>query len=454
MSHLSQPAPEVFLGFEGPEKNLQVIFKQNINPHSDNEKGQNNLKNKKYQYAEKIKGEEKDRWSENEKNMNNNTNKTPKSTKHISNPHDSESTKLSNTDDIYNNTLNPSEVDDLKHPRSLRSVTESRWSKTLSLAKCKILSSISNDNCTAFILSESSLFVFDDRIVLKTCGTTPLLLALDDVFEVGRSCGLVPAAVLYWRKNLSEPWKQETVHQNFEREVEYLENRCGRRDNNKVAILGPRDKDHFCVFYSEMIPRDKFKPIFGTFEVKMHEIHPEKASEFNWESGFKRPETINKIYGKLPKYKIDEFFFDPCGFSMNGIKGMDYETIHVTPEGSCSYVSFETTDKKFMKSNEKIEEIVEIFKPFTFISVEITSRREGADDLNSVNYGNNESNIENDGIKCSNYDLIAKDSTTIGDIEIKFHLFETNEMHPMTNVAKRRQQRIPLYKDVQSMKVS
>lgn len=47
------------------------------------------------------------------------------------------------------------------------------------------------------------------------------------------------------------------------------------------------------------------------------------------------------ISALLPGAQIDDFVFDPCGYSMNALRASTFSTIHVTPEDSCSYASFE-----------------------------------------------------------------------------------------------------------------
>lgn len=38
---------------------------------------------------------------------------------------------------------------------------------------------------------------------------------------------------------------------------------------------------------------------------------------------------------------IDDYVFEPCGYSMNGQQGGVFSTIHITPEDGFSYASFE-----------------------------------------------------------------------------------------------------------------
>ena len=44
----------------------------------------------------------------------------------------------------------------------------------------------------------------------------------------------------------------------------------------------------------------------------------------------------------LDGWQIDDFVFEPCGYSMNAILGDRYCTIHLTPQHGYSYVSLET----------------------------------------------------------------------------------------------------------------
>jgi len=64
---------------------------------------------------------------------------------------------------------------------------------------------------------------------------------------------------------------------------------------------------------------------------------------------------------------ICDFAFDPCGYSMNGVDGDRYSTIHVTPEDGFSYASFECGLSLYDNGHEDISEVlsraIDVFRP-------------------------------------------------------------------------------------------
>ncbi len=47
------------------------------------------------------------------------------------------------------------------------------------------------------------------------------------------------------------------------------------------------------------------------------------------------------IRSLVPLAAIDDYVFEPCGYSMNSQEGRTFSTIHITPEAGFSYASFE-----------------------------------------------------------------------------------------------------------------
>jgi hypothetical protein len=57
--------------------------------------------------------------------------------------------------------------------------TRAQLDEICKAARCSILNSITNEHVDAYLLSESSLFVYPRKIIMKTCGTTTLLRWMD-----------------------------------------------------------------------------------------------------------------------------------------------------------------------------------------------------------------------------------------------------------------------------------
>jgi S-adenosylmethionine decarboxylase len=72
---------------------------------------------------------------------------------------------------------------------------------------------------------------------------------------------------------------------------------------------------------------------------------------------------LGKIF---PDFELDDFVFKPYGYSLNGIRGEDYLTIHVTPQEKSPYVSFETNIKLCSETRVFLNHFLEILKPFSF----------------------------------------------------------------------------------------
>jgi hypothetical protein len=93
----------------------------------------------------------------------------------------------------------------------LRSLSREQLDFLCTQAKCTILSSISNTYIDAYVLSESSLFIYKSRFIMKTCGTTTLLRCLSSLLQFADALGMELTWVGYSRKNLLFPSAQVTI---------------------------------------------------------------------------------------------------------------------------------------------------------------------------------------------------------------------------------------------------
>jgi hypothetical protein len=68
----------------------------------------------------------------------------------------------------------------------MRLVTRKQWDSILELASCSIMIEHKDKCIDSYVLSESSLFVMASKLVIKTCGTTTLLLVLPAVVAAAK----------------------------------------------------------------------------------------------------------------------------------------------------------------------------------------------------------------------------------------------------------------------------
>ena len=77
-------------------------------------------------------------------------------------------------------------------PANLRLMPRADIDAFLTAAKCTIISQTSSDDFDSYVLSESSLFVYPNQVIVKTCGTTSLLYCLPLLLGTERSARFRP----------------------------------------------------------------------------------------------------------------------------------------------------------------------------------------------------------------------------------------------------------------------
>jgi S-adenosylmethionine decarboxylase len=255
----------------------------------------------------------------------------------------------------------------LKRARpELRGNAHGLWNQVVEAAYTHIISSSTNEWFDAYLLSESSLFVYADRIIIITCGKSQLFRTVPVLFQFFAPSDI--KYLFYERKNFIYP---EAQLSNFEAETARI------RDifPGDKFIFGPEEADHVYVYFSHTlntVPARVQKKRDVTLEILMHGIANEVSSQFYFDADTECMDVRARsgIVRMFPRRSViyDEHFFYPCGYSVNALMGQHYFTIHVTPQPECSYVSFET-NAVLQDYRPLVQRVVKCFRPQRFTLV-------------------------------------------------------------------------------------
>ncbi|KAF2897335.1 hypothetical protein ILUMI_08830 [Ignelater luminosus] len=267
----------------------------------------------------------------------------------------------------------------------LRKIPRNKLESILKIVRCEIISFINNEQIDAYVLSESSMFISKRRFILKTCGTTTPLLCLQSLLLlVEQYAGFTEVEDLFYsRKNYKRPELQIGPHQDFDQEVALLD---AIFPDGAAYCLGTMNKDCWYL-YTLNPPRDSsinntltsLDPD-QTLEILMTDLDPDVMSIFTREECLTAGEATKKsgIDKIIPNMVVDDYLFEPCGYSMNGIsKNGCYMTIHITPEAEFSYVSFETNIPA-TSYREVITKVLDTFHPGKFVITVFTNQTSAA----------------------------------------------------------------------------
>lgn len=256
----------------------------------------------------------------------------------------------------------------------------------LSLVNCQILSKISGLNCDAYLLSESSLFVYKNKMILKTCGRTTILSCIPKLASLISSF-VCPQyneqefkniyQVFYSHRTFMFPQKQLGTYQSWDNELACL-NQWFDNGKHKSYVLGDQKDAQWHLYINGMAFEHGDTRLSNrtatdanidtTIEIHMTGLDADVAAQYymsnnnncsnnNNNRPLGKDEDKGHVFGNeiLKRTKLDcvlnrrttlkhdAFAFDPCGFSSNSIvDGNYYYTVHITPEQGWSYASFET----------------------------------------------------------------------------------------------------------------
>lgn len=279
----------------------------------------------------------------------------------------------------------------------LRQLDFQTLEEILHAVQCTVVSSVGNQFFDSYVLSESSLFVYPTKIIIKTCGTTQLLKSVRPLIHYSSKLGLSLSCCKYSRGSFIFPKSQPYPYTNFQEEVVYLQNVLPKNlCYQKASLMPSKLSTHTWHVFSAtdeshlMLMEHPTTCTTFTFEVCMTELDSVLARKFfrapndgkTGDSAGKVMTEMTRICDINRKAHICDFAFDPCGYSMNGLDGEKYSTIHVTPEEGFSYASFECVGSLCEGGSyigDVLKKVVQVFRPGTMsVSTTCTSREVAA----------------------------------------------------------------------------
>ena len=204
------------------------------------------------------------------------------------------------------------------------------WQQLVANCGAEILSKIQNSQLKAYLLSESSLFVWQDKLLLITCGNTQLVKAA--LFIQQKFTKQQISTLIFQRHQALKPQLQSS---NFQQDTLLLEKQfTGQQQHWKDGYQG----DLF-VFGEISEKRVTTQSIY-----MLHGLNGKLATQLQTET-LDKQQILEKLKLEIffDDLVIDHFSFVPKGYSLNAICGEDYLAIHLTPEQLSTYLSVETS---------------------------------------------------------------------------------------------------------------
>jgi S-adenosylmethionine decarboxylase len=209
-------------------------------------------------------------------------------------------------------------------PTGLKAVPVEVWKDMLDLVNCKVLSIVQSEDVDAYLLSESSMFVWPHKLILKTCGTTTLLSGLPRILEIAAlfagfpgsttppsRCGTIaspPYRVFYSRKNFLFPDRQRGPHRSWRDEVRAMDNLF---INGSAYMIGKMNGEHWYLYltepYTMLTLPASHRPETRTKILNLPDFAIKKSSSENCGD---HDETLEILMTDLDEENAKQFYLD------------------------------------------------------------------------------------------------------------------------------------------------
>lgn len=234
----------------------------------------------------------------------------------------------------------------------LKDYDDEFWGALVAQCEAKVLSKISNETCKAFLLSESSLFVWNDHLLILTCGDTQLVNSV--MFFLNHIDKDLVQQIIYQRKNEYCSHLQASHVLDDTKQLQTF-------NQGKLLRFGELDSHHSYLYHLDNDYRGELND--KTYEVLIYNIDPAVSALLTQKNiDNQQIRKILQLDKMIPDFILDDFVFEPFGYSLNAIFKEHYFTIHLTPQEHNSYVSFESN----INLIDFIPIILGIFSPASF----------------------------------------------------------------------------------------
>lgn len=255
------------------------------------------------------------------------------------------------------------------HVDGLHSLSDDVWAGVVGSLNAQIVSKEKNEYIKSYVLTESSLFVMKNRIILITCGTTTLLNSVPHILEAISAIRAELEWVSFMHKNYSFPWEQKGPHTSLADEFTTLKKHF---PSGKPYIFGPVDSDHYFLFCYDDVIRPCSSEDDTQLSMTMYGLDKEQTKHWfsdrfistNDETAAIRHAThLDEVVDD--SWRLHDLQFEPCGYSVNAIRGEEYQTMHITPEDHCSFASYETNSRPANYA-DRVQRVLGVFRPQRF----------------------------------------------------------------------------------------